>query len=90
MSDRDIWATTRSAVKGKREDVHTRLMKVYPEVPQWWFYAILVSIVALSVGVVEWDKVELQLPWWGVLFACALACFFTLPIGVIAATTNQV
>lgn len=65
-------------------------MKVYPEVPQWWFYGILVAMVALSIGAVEGYKSQLQLPWWGILFACALACFFTLPIGVIAATTNQV
>ncbi|OMP06990.1 Oligopeptide transporter OPT superfamily [Corchorus olitorius] len=32
---------------------------------------------------------QLQLPWWGVLLACALALFFTLPIGVIQATTNM-
>ncbi|XP_078430058.1 oligopeptide transporter 7-like isoform X2 [Wolffia australiana] len=32
---------------------------------------------------------QLQLPWWGVLLACAIAFFFTLPIGIITATTNQ-
>ncbi|TYI54048.1 hypothetical protein E1A91_D11G048500v1 [Gossypium mustelinum] len=32
---------------------------------------------------------QLQLPWWGVLLACGLAIFFTLPVGVITATTNQ-
>ncbi|CAK9158206.1 unnamed protein product [Ilex paraguariensis] len=31
----------------------------------------------------------LQLPWWGVLLACGIALFFTLPVGIIAATTNQ-
>ncbi|KAK4371807.1 hypothetical protein RND71_007191 [Anisodus tanguticus] len=30
-----------------------------------------------------------QLPWWGVLGAFALALGFTLPIGIITATTNQ-
>ncbi|KAL0763259.1 hypothetical protein Bca101_079410 [Brassica carinata] len=32
---------------------------------------------------------QLQLPWWGLLLACAVAFTFTLPIGVIQATTNQ-
>ncbi|KAK1571944.1 hypothetical protein Q3G72_025262 [Acer saccharum] len=32
---------------------------------------------------------SLQLPWWGVLLACGIALFFTLPIGIITATTNQ-
>ena len=31
---------------------------------------------------------ELQLPWWGLLLAWALSFFFTLPIGIINATTN--
>lgn len=31
-------------------DVHNRLMRVYPEVPEWWFGAILV--VSLIFGIV--------------------------------------
>ncbi|KAI8018263.1 Oligopeptide transporter 7 [Camellia lanceoleosa] len=37
----------------------------------------------------KYKQDQLQLPWWGVLLACGLAFFFTLPIGVITATTNQ-
>ncbi|XP_062227458.1 oligopeptide transporter 4-like [Phragmites australis] len=33
-------------------------------------------------------KEEVQLPWWGLLFACAIAFVLTLPISVITATTN--
>ncbi|KAM4112605.1 hypothetical protein ACJW30_05G152900 [Castanea mollissima] len=32
---------------------------------------------------------QLQLPYWGVLLAIVMALFFTLPIGVITATTSQ-
>ncbi|KAH9328962.1 hypothetical protein KI387_001070, partial [Taxus chinensis] len=32
---------------------------------------------------------QLQFPWWGILFACVIALAFTLPVGVIQATTNQ-
>ncbi|KAK1353131.1 hypothetical protein POM88_052969 [Heracleum sosnowskyi] len=32
---------------------------------------------------------QLQLPYWGVMLAISLALVFTLPIGVITATTNQ-
>ncbi|KAL0317966.1 UNVERIFIED_CONTAM: Oligopeptide transporter 6 [Sesamum angustifolium] len=34
-------------------------------------------------------KAYKQLPWWGVLLACAVAFVYTLPIGIIGATTNQ-
>lgn len=47
--------------------------------------SLALSIVALIV----WKDI-LQLPWWGVLLATALAGTLSLPIGVIQATTNQV
>ncbi|WCJ24407.1 oligopeptide transporter [Euphorbia peplus] len=70
-------------------DVHTKLMRKYERVPQWWFLLILVLTIAATVFTCEYYNNQLQLPWWGVLLACALALFFTLPIGIITATTNQ-
>ena len=45
--------------------------------------------IALIIFACEFYKEALQLPWWGALLACAIAIFFTLPIGMIVATTNQ-
>ncbi|EMS65130.1 Oligopeptide transporter 7 [Triticum urartu] len=45
--------------------------------------------IAATVFACEYYIEQLQLPWWGVLLACAIAFFFTLPIGIITATTNQ-
>lgn len=73
------------------EDVHTRIMKRnYKEVPQWWFHVLLLVVFCLAVFTCEGFGKQLQLPWWGLVMACALALFFTLPIGIIIATTNQV
>ena len=66
------------------------MKKNYEEVPQWWFIAILVAMVALSLFACEGFDKQLQLPWWGLLLACGIALLFTLPIGVIQATTNTV
>lgn len=72
-------------------DVHTRLMKTnYEAVPDWWFYVILVGVFCLSLWACEGFDKQLQLPWWGLILACIMALFFTLPIGIIQATTNQV
>ena len=30
------------------EDIHARLMKSYPEVPEWWYLAVL--LVAMGIG----------------------------------------
>ncbi|XVE80589.1 hypothetical protein DITRI_Ditri14bG0151800 [Diplodiscus trichospermus] len=85
-----LWRKTTYAVKDNLTDVHTRLMKKnYEAVPQWWFHAILILIVPLSIFACEGFGKELQLPWWGVMLACAIALFFTLPIGIIQATTNM-
>ncbi|KAA3475937.1 oligopeptide transporter 9-like [Gossypium australe] len=87
---RELWQQTKSAFGGnKKIDIHTRLMKKYKSVPTWWFAMILVLNLALILFTCEYYNESLQLPWWGVLLACAIALFFTLPIGIIAATTNQ-
>ncbi|PKU69522.1 oligopeptide transporter 7 [Dendrobium catenatum] len=85
----EIWQMSKSAFKDKKMDVHTRLMRRYRQVPEWWFICILVINIILTTFVCEYYNDQLQLPWWGVLLACAIAMFFTLPIGIITATTNQ-
>ncbi|XP_010448244.1 PREDICTED: oligopeptide transporter 5-like [Camelina sativa] len=85
-----MWKKATLATKDKFGDVHTRLMKKnYKEVPQWWFVAVLAVSFVLALYACEGFGKQLQLPWWGLLLACAIAFTFTLPIGVILATTNQ-
>ena len=71
-------------------DVHAELIKAYKDVPECWFYILLVGSVVLSLLMSLVWKETVQLPWWGMLFAFGLAWLVTLPIGVIQATTNQV
>lgn len=88
---RQIWQQTKATYNDKFGDVHTRLMKKnYDPVPQWWFYVLLIVVVGLAILTCEGFGGQLQLPYWGVLLAVAMAQLFTLPIGVITATTNQV
>ncbi|KAL7143053.1 hypothetical protein ABFS83_08G165500 [Erythranthe nasuta] len=84
-----LWSKAKSNLHGK-QDVHTRIMKKnYETVPNWWFYAILVLVFCLSLYAIEGFNKQLQLPWWGLVMACGMALFFTLPVGIIQATTNQ-
>ncbi|KAF3618066.1 Oligopeptide transporter 3 [Capsicum annuum] len=85
----DIWKQSSSVVKNVKMDIHAKLMKSYKQVPQWWFLVLLVGSVALSLLMCFVWKKDVQLPWWGMLFAFGLAFILTLPIGVIQATTNQ-
>lgn len=87
---REIWEQSKVSFTGKTADVHTRLMRKYKQVPEWWFWLILVVNIAATIFACQYYNSQLQLPWWGVLLACAIAIFFTLPIGIITAITNQV
>ncbi|KAI3502831.1 hypothetical protein L1887_31175 [Cichorium endivia] len=86
---RELSQLSNSAFQEEKLDVHSRLMRRYNHVPEWWFTCILLTNIVATLFVCEYYKSELQLPWWAFLLACGLAFFFTLPIGIITATTNQ-
>ncbi|ONK55788.1 uncharacterized protein A4U43_C10F990 [Asparagus officinalis] len=85
---REIYERFRASYKGK-DDIHTKLMKNYEDIPGWWFHLLLGLTITVSLILCTVLKDQVQLPWWGLLFACAMAFFFTLPISIITATTNQ-
>ncbi|PWA85807.1 oligopeptide transporter, OPT superfamily [Artemisia annua] len=86
-----ILEQTKASISNNIGDVHTRLMKKnYDPVPQWWFHCLLILVIGLSLLTCEGFGRQLQLPYWGVILAIGLALIFTLPVGVIIATTNQV
>lgn len=86
---REIYDRFRASYKGK-DDIHTRMMRRYKDIPSWWFYLLLVVTVAVSLVLCIFLNDQVQMPWWGLLFACVIAFIFTLPISIITATTNQV
>ncbi|KAL6553358.1 oligopeptide transporter [Orobanche gracilis] len=87
-----IWSLWSKAKKNvdEKPDVHARIMrKNYEAVPDWWFHILLLVVFCLSVLNCEGFHRQLQLPWWGLVLACGIALSFTLPIGIIQATTNM-
>ncbi|VFQ75186.1 unnamed protein product [Cuscuta campestris] len=91
FNGREIYSRFRSSSGGGggKEDVHTRLMKKYKDIPSWWFHLTLVFSFALALAMCVFMKEQIQLPWWGLILATIVSCLFTLPISVITATTNQ-
>ncbi|KAL5855130.1 hypothetical protein ACOSQ4_004932 [Xanthoceras sorbifolium] len=85
---REIYDRFRASYKEK-EDIHTRLMRKYKDIPPWWFHVLLTVTLAVSLVLCTFLKDQVQMPWWGLLFAAAMAFVFTLPISIITATTNQ-
>ncbi|XP_038725465.1 oligopeptide transporter 7 [Tripterygium wilfordii] len=86
---REIWEQSRASFKETKMDIHTKLMRKYKQVPEWWFVCVLLANIAVTIFACEYYNEQLQLPWWGVLLACGIAIVFTLPIGIITAITNQ-
>ncbi|XP_012068073.1 oligopeptide transporter 4 [Jatropha curcas] len=85
---REIYGRYKESKQGK-QDIHTRLMKQYKDIPAWWFYLLLIVSMVVSLLLCIFMKKDVQMPWWGLLFGAALAWIFTLPVSIITATTNQ-
>ncbi|CAI0390698.1 unnamed protein product [Linum tenue] len=87
---KEMYARFRASYNEK-EDVHTRLMKQnYDDIPGWWFHSLLAVSIAVSLVLCTVLQDQVQMPWWGLIFASALAFVFTLPVSIITATTNVV
>ncbi|KAF9205239.1 hypothetical protein BGZ49_004309 [Haplosporangium sp. Z 27] len=81
----DILKTWKSSIREGEEDIHHRMMKVYPEVPQLWYAAFYIVLLALSFVVIE--VYSLQLPWWGLIVTVAIGWVMTIPISAMQAIT---
>ncbi|KAG0199498.1 hypothetical protein BGX28_007256 [Mortierella sp. GBA30] len=82
---REIVERWKSA-RAENEDIHSRLMRVYPEVPDWWYGTLFVVTLAVSfVTCCVWD----YMPWWALILALIIAIIFVLPVGIVQAVTNQ-
>ncbi|KAI8069515.1 OPT family small oligopeptide transporter [Gongronella butleri] len=85
---RDIWDTMVNAHKKVQNmDVHMRLMAAYKEVPNWWYYTLFVTGIALNIAVAYMN--ESQLPWYGVITSILISVFLSLPLNLIEAVTGR-
>ncbi|RKO88573.1 OPT oligopeptide transporter protein-domain-containing protein, partial [Blyttiomyces helicus] len=75
------------ASRTEDDDVHLKMMRKYPEVPNTWYIATLVIFLSLAIFTVEYYT-EFQLRWWGVLFAMLSVFVFIIPIGLVQGISN--
>jgi OPT family small oligopeptide transporter len=69
------------------EDVHSRLMRKYEDVPMLWYLSTFVAMLAIGIFVVEYYPVHL--PWYGLLLALGITTVLFIPVGIVMAITNQ-
>lgn len=68
------------------EDIHTRLMRKYSDAPNWWYGVLFLVMVAISLATVL--AYPTQLSWWAFIIAILISLVWTIPIGMVQATTN--
>ncbi|KAM6495187.1 small oligopeptide transporter [Amanita muscaria] len=85
-----FWKPIRSQLsRSEREqpDVHARLMKNYPRVPEWYYACVFAVTFMLACVTIEiWSS---GLPVWALLLALFIAILYIIPIGMIQAMTNR-
>ena len=74
-------------VKVEEDDIHAKLMRVYPEVPDKW-YATL-AVIFMIIGVVCVEVWPTGMPVWTLALSILLPAIYMLPCGFIYAVTGQ-
>ncbi|KDQ58270.1 hypothetical protein JAAARDRAFT_57989 [Jaapia argillacea MUCL 33604] len=83
---KQIWTQSRRAMS-EQPDIHARLMSRYPQVPEWWYAIIFLSMFAF--GVISIEAWPTQFPVWAFVLGLIIAFVYIIPIGMIQAITNQ-
>jgi OPT family small oligopeptide transporter len=76
---KDIIEVIKKYRAGESYDPHLAKMKVYPEVPMWWYGAVFVASFAMAMATVYTSGSEL--PWWGLILCLVISAVF-LPFTV--------
>ncbi|KAI0653830.1 oligopeptide transporter [Cubamyces menziesii] len=83
---KDVWEVVRNLRTHECDDVHYQKMKVYKEVPLWWFGAIFVVTFGLGLGLCY--AADSGLPWWGFIVALIFTTVFIPILGSLYATVG--
>lgn len=74
-------------IRVEADDIHAKLMRNYPEVPDWWYLIAFCVYFALAIVAVEvWNT---DVPVWALLLSILLPVIYILPSGFIYAMTGQ-
>ncbi|CDK24229.1 unnamed protein product [Kuraishia capsulata CBS 1993] len=81
----DIWQTMKQ-LRNVKPDVHSRLMKQYRGVPEWWYGIVFLVFFGLSIACIRaWNT---EMPVWALVVALLIAVFMLIPVGIVFAITN--
>lgn len=82
----DIWNRFKDS-RYEEPDIHLQLMRKYKEAPEWWFQVIFV--VSFAFAMISSQVWETHMTWWALIVCILIGVFFTLPVGMLQAITNN-
>ncbi|KAJ8323448.1 hypothetical protein BDV3_007033 [Batrachochytrium dendrobatidis] len=88
--NKDVIRQAKELIYQKKEsgaDIHSELMKAYPEIPEWVYllWLLVWATVQIFVGIIT----PFKLDWWGSFFSIFVSMVFLIPYGIIQASTGQ-
>jgi hypothetical protein len=84
---RTLWNAMRSIDSGE-EHIHAKFMKVYLEIPKWWYCSILVFFFLMAViAVTRWPT---DVAVYSHIVAIPVPALYVVPGGLIFAVTGQI
>lgn len=57
------------------------------EAPEWWFQATFA--VAFAFAMISSQVWDTHLKWWALIISILIGVFFTIPVGMLTAITNN-
>jgi len=69
------------------EDVHAKLMRAYPEVPDSWYASICLAFFMMAIVTIEvWST---EMPVWALALSVLIPALYLIPCGIIFAVSSQ-
>ncbi|KAK3689067.1 OPT oligopeptide transporter protein-domain-containing protein [Podospora appendiculata] len=89
MGLKNLWNSLlrkKTSETGEYNDVHNRLMARYLEVPEWWYFVLLVVAIACGIGgIAGWETYTTPAV---VFYGLVLCLIFVIPVGIVKAMTG--
>ena len=74
-------------VQTEEEDVHAKLMRSYPEVPDTWYASIFLVFFTMAIVTIEVWRTDI--PVWALALSVLIPTLYLIPCGLIYAVTGQ-
>ena len=76
----------RDSMFAKHDDPHSRMMSQYKEVPDWWFFIIL--LLSLVFGIIALEVYPVDTPVWCLFAIIGISAVLIIPSAVMLSMAN--